>query len=148
MALAPKPADVPRVRAALTLYRITSIITGSFLLLLVVMMVLRYLFLVDIGTGGAYGALYLEPRESITEAGGIDISTLILIAHGWFYVLYLISDFRLWSLMRWRFRSFLLIALGGVVPFLSFIVERFMHSRAVRELAAIEAAASTVEAKN
>jgi integral membrane protein len=146
MALAPKPADLPRIRAALMLYRVTSIITGSFLLLLVLMMVLRYIFLVDIGAGGAYGVLYLEPRENIVDAGGTDISTLILIAHGWFYVLYLFSDFRLWSLMRWRFRDFVLIALGGVVPFLSFIVERAMHHRAVREISVIEA--STVEATN
>ncbi len=146
MALAPKPSDLPRVRSALKLYRVTSIITGSFLLLLVLMMVLRYGFGVDIGTGGAFGALYLEPRETITDAGGIDISTLILIAHGWFYVLYLFSDFRLWSLMRWRFRSFFLIAAGGVVPFLSFIVERLMHTRVVRELAQIEDKAAHVEA--
>jgi hypothetical protein len=36
---------------------------------------------------------------------------------------YLFSDFRLWSLMRWPFWRFVLIALGGVIPFLSFILE-------------------------
>jgi integral membrane protein len=146
MALAPKPSDIPRVRGALKLYRVTSAITGSFLLLLVVMMVLRYGFGVDIATGGAYGVLGLAPKEQIPEGGGLNISTVILIAHGWFYVIYLFSDFRLWSLMRWRFRRFVLIALGGVVPFLSFIVERYMHRIAERELAAIELAATPVEA--
>jgi hypothetical protein len=146
MALAPKPSDIPRVRGALTLYRVTSAITGSFLLLLVVMMVLRYGFGVDIATGGAYGVFGLAPKEQIPEGGGFNISTVILIAHGWFYVIYLFSDFRLWSLMRWRFRRFVLIALGGVVPFLSFIVERYMHRIAERELAAIELAATPVEA--
>jgi hypothetical protein len=29
----------------------------------------------------------------------------------------------MWSPMRWRFPRFLLLALGGVVPFLSFILE-------------------------
>jgi integral membrane protein len=53
----------------------------------------------------------------------VNLSTGILIAHGWFYVLYLFSDFRLWSLMRWPFSRFVLIALGGVVPTLSFFVE-------------------------
>ena len=43
--------------------------------------------------------------------------------HGWFYVVYLFSDFRLWSLMRWPFIRFIVIALGGVIPFLSFILE-------------------------
>ena len=37
--------------------------------------------------------------------------------------MYLFSDFRLWSLMRWPFTRFILIALGGVIPFLSFILE-------------------------
>ena len=37
--------------------------------------------------------------------------------------MYLFSDFRLWSLMRWPFTRFIIIALGGVVPFLSFILE-------------------------
>jgi len=36
---------------------------------------------------------------------------------------YLFSDFRLWSLMRWPFTRFIVIALGGVIPFLSFILE-------------------------
>ena len=38
------------------------------------------------------------------------------MVHGWFYVVYLFSDFRLWSLMRWPFTRFICIALGGVVP--------------------------------
>jgi hypothetical protein len=54
--------------------------------------------------------------------------------HGWFYVVYLISDFQLWSRMRWPFAMFVLIALGGVVPFLSFIAEHFVAKRAAREL--------------
>jgi hypothetical protein len=53
----------------------------------------------------------------------VNLSTGILIVHGWFYVVYLFSDFRLWSLMRWPFGRFILIALGGVIPFLSFILE-------------------------
>ena len=140
MPLQPKASDAPRIRLALKLYRITSIITGSFLLLLCLMMILRYGFGVDIGAGGAFGALYLEPRELITGGGGVNVSTIILIVHGWFYVVYLYSDFRLWSLMRWTFSRFILIALGGVVPFLSFIVERRVHAQTVRELEALQSA--------
>ena len=44
----PRPADVPRIRLTLTLYRISAIVTGVFLLLLVVMMVARYGYGVDI----------------------------------------------------------------------------------------------------
>lgn len=135
MPLSPKPSAAPRIRSALKLYRVTSIITGTFLLLLVLMMVFRYGFLVDIELAGPAGFLALTPKDLIT---GVNLSTVILIAHGWFYVLYLYSDFRLWSLMRWDFPRFLLIALGGVIPFLSFIVERRIHKLATTQLAAIE----------
>jgi integral membrane protein len=136
MPLQPKLSDVPRVRGALKLYRVTSIITGSFLLLLCLMMVLRYGFLVDIEAFGPFGLFDLRPKEQITA---VNVSTLILIAHGWFYVLYLVSDFRLWSAMRWNFVRFLIIALGGVIPFLSFIVERYYHRLATAQIDAVVA---------
>ena len=139
MALKPKLSHVPRIRKALALYRFTSIVTGVFLLLLVLMMVLRYGFFVDIELGGAEGILALTPKELIPDTS-INLSTIILIAHGWFYVVYLYSDFLLWSLMRWTFPRFVLIALGGVIPFLSFIVERRVHAQTLAELAELESA--------
>jgi hypothetical protein len=54
----------------------------------------------------------------------------ILIAHGWFYVVYLFSCFRIWSLMRWHFPRLLVLASGGVIPLLSF----FMEARVAREV--------------
>ena len=124
MPLEPKPAAFPSIRSALKFYRVTAYITGIFLLLLVLMMVLRYGFGVDIEMAGPKGFLSLTPKDQIT---GIDLSTWILIAHGWFYVLYLIADFRLWSLMRWPLWRLLVLAAGGVVPFLSFIVEHYTY---------------------
>ena len=124
MPLSPKPSAAPRIRSALKLYKVSSIITGTFLLLLCLMMVFRYILLVDIELNGPEGFLALTPKEMIT---GINLSQIILIVHGWFYVLYLYSDFRLWSLMRWRFPRFLLIALGGVIPLSSFFIERSTH---------------------
>src|SRR3954466_3311924 len=123
MPLQPKASDLPRIRLALKLYRVTSIITGSFLLLLCLMMILRYGFGVDIGAGGAFGALYLEPRELITSGGGINVSTIILIAPGWFYVFYVLADFNLWSPMRWSPLRLLIMFSGGIIPLLSFILE-------------------------
>ena len=140
MPLQPKPSDAPRIRSSLKLYRVTSIITGTFLLLLCLMMVFRYGFKVDIEAGGPFGFLYLRPKEQITA---VNLSTAILIAHGWFYVLYLFSDFRVWTLMRWDFKRFIVIALGGVVPFLSFIVERYYHRLATKQLDELLANAET-----
>jgi hypothetical protein len=74
---------------------------------------------------------------------GVNLSIGILIVHGWFYVVYLIADFQLWSRMRWPFAMFVLIALGGVVPFLSFIAEHFVAKRARRELAELQGTATS-----
>jgi integral membrane protein len=52
------------------------------------------------------------------------------------YVVYLVSNFRLWSLMRWPFSKMILLALGGVIPLLSFIVEKKFHAEVEAELAA------------
>ena len=138
MPLRPKPSTFPKIRSALKLYRVTSIITGTFLLLLVLMMVTRYGLGNDIGLGGNFGGLYLAPKDDITDAGGINISTVILILHGWFYVLYLFSDFRLWSLARWPFTRFLFVALGGVIPFSSFYIEHRIHAQVVAQLEHLE----------
>jgi integral membrane protein len=145
MALKPKLSNLPRIRNALRLYRVTSIVTGTFLLLLVLMMVFRYGFGVDIEMNGPYGFLALTPKDLIQ---GVNLSTIILIVHGWFYVVYLYSDFRLWSLMRWTFSRFILIALGGVIPFLSFIVERRVHAQTVAELDALQSAQPLHSPKN
>ena len=75
-----------------------------------------------------------QPVDSVTD--GFNLSIAVLIAHGWLYVVYLVAAFRLWSLMRWHGMRLLLIAGGGVVPFLSFIVEKRVHAETLRELAA------------
>jgi integral membrane protein len=124
-----RPVDVPRIRTVLKVYRVSAIITGTFLLLLCLMMVFRYGFGVDIELGGPFGFLALQPRDLI-EA--VNLSTLILIVHGWLYVLYLGCDFLLWRMTRWSFGRFLFIALGGIVPLLSFFFE-FRVPRWVRE---------------
>lgn len=120
MPLEPRESDLPRIRGALRFYKIASIITGVMLLLLCVEMIVKYLLGYELELAGPYGFLALVPRDT---AVAVNLSTGILIAHGWFYVVYLFSDFRLWSLMRWPFWKFLLIATGGIVPLLSFFLE-------------------------
>jgi integral membrane protein len=151
MALAPKPKDFPRIRGALKFYQVASVITGVMLLLLCAEMLLKYTPLaVELELGGPRGLLAFVPEGTVVA---VNLSTGILIAHGWFYVVYLFSDFRLWSLMRWPFWRFIVIALGGVIPFLSFFLEAriarevkgYLASREV-ELAADTAGPHTVEA--
>jgi integral membrane protein len=81
-------------------------------------------------------ALGWQDLELENLAGGVNISTWILIVHGWFYVVYLVSCFRVWTLMRWPFPQLVVMALGGVVPFLSFVVERKIHASTTAELRA------------
>jgi integral membrane protein len=130
-----------QIRSALTFYKVTSYITGIMLLLLCAEMVLRYgfnLFLfanaTNTLTGETFALGLAQAEPSVIE--GVNLSIAVLVAHGWLYVLYLIADFRLWSLMRWPFTRFVLIALGGVIPFLSIILERKVHREVEEELAA------------
>jgi integral membrane protein len=138
MPLGPQLSDVPRIRKTVSVYKVASVITGTFLLLLCLMMVFRYGYSVDIELGGSSGFLGLTAKEAIT---GINLSTVLLMVHGWLYVLYLACDFILWRLMRWSFARFLLIALGGVIPFLSFFFERSVPRSIEAELAKLEAPA-------
>ncbi|MET4638722.1 DUF3817 domain-containing protein [Mycetocola sp. 2940] len=129
MPLQPRERDLPRIPGALTFYKISSIVTGTLLLLLCGEMIMKYAFGLELELGGAYGFLAFVPSDSLQA---INLSLGILMIHGWGYVVYLFADFRIWSLMRWPFPKFLLIALGGIIPFLSF----FLEVRIVREVKA------------
>jgi integral membrane protein len=126
-----RTADIPRIRLALAFFKVSAIVTGVFLLLLVVMMICRYGLGADIELGGPEGFLALTPKDLIT---GVNLSTIILIVHGWLYVVYLGLDFILWRLIRWSFAKFLFIALGGVIPALSFYLERRVPRDAQAEI--------------
>lgn len=125
-------------------YKVSSIITGTFLLILCVIMVLRAAFHVDIELAGPFGFLALTPREAIT---GINLSLIILTVHGWLYVLYLACDFVMWRLARYSFGRFLFIALGGIVPLLSFFLERRVPRQIEGLIAATERDAAPATAK-
>ena len=136
MARAPKLASFPAIRGALKFYQLCSVITGVGLLLLCAEMILKYTPLhVELFLGGSGGFLWFAPvvegAEGLTSTGdGFNLSLGILVAHGWFYVVYLFACFRIWSLMRWPFLRFIVLALGGIVPLLSF----FMEARVGREV--------------
>ena len=122
----PRPADLPKVPAALKLYQVTAWVTGIMLLLLCAEMVVRYGFghWVYLAQPG-HGFISFPHTNPATDPylKGVNLSIAVLIVHGWLYVVYLFADFRLWSLMRMPFTKFVQIALGGVIPFMSCIVE-------------------------
>lgn len=122
------------LKSALSFYRITSITTGLFLLLVVFEMVLKYAFNLLIWSGGDIGLIGLVPAPA-DDTGlpmeGVDISKLLLQIHGILYVVYLLADFQVWRLAKLKLVDFLIIASGGVIPLTSFFIERKYHKRLV-----------------
>lgn len=107
---------------ALSFYRFSSYVTGILLLLLTIEMVAKYGYGFEVEMFGDRGLVAFVPDGQV-EA--FNFSQAILIAHGWFYVVYLFASFRIWSLMRWPFWRFLWLASGGLFPFLSFFIEHY-----------------------
>src|SRR5215207_8874218 len=115
MSPVPKLASFPAIRGALRFYQICSVITGTMLLLLCAEMLAKYVLGYELFLGGSGGFLWFAPvvegPEGYESTGdGFNLSLGILVAHGWFYVVYLFACFRVWSLMRWPFWRFLLLA--------------------------------------
>lgn len=129
------------LRGALKYFRVTSYITGVFLIVIMVLWGIRLAVQADVWLAGPDGLLYLA-YYSLDASGekvgfpdaGFSLTSVSLIIHGWLYVAYLFGDFRMWTLFRWNFMRFLIIALGGVVPLLSFFTERHYSKVAERQL--------------
>jgi integral membrane protein len=128
---------VPKEQAlsALKFYRVSSKITGVFLILVGVEMLLKYVFGLLIWSGGSAGVLGLVP-DSVDGTGlptsGVDISKILLQVHGILYIVYLFADFRIWRLASMKFQDFLMIAMGGVVPFSAFFIERIYDAKFIK----------------
>jgi integral membrane protein len=109
-------------RNALKFYRVMAFITGTMLLILTVEMIYKYLIAADSATA--------------LNFGGFNLAAAIAICHGWCYVVYLIGCFWLNQQMRWTLGRYLILALAGVVPVMSFILERRIHRQVDAELEA------------
>lgn len=109
-------------RNALKFYRVMAIITGTMLMILTVEMIYKYLIAAD-------------PKTALMF-GDFNLAAAIAISHGWCYVVYLIGCFWLNQQMRWSLGRYLVLALAGVVPVMSFILERRINRQVEAELAA------------
>ena len=109
-------------RNALKFYRVMAFITGTMLLILTVEMIYKYLIAAD--------------PASALNFNGFNLAAAIAICHGWCYVVYLIGCFWLNQQMRWTLGRYLILALAGVVPVMSFILERRIHRQVDAELEA------------
>lgn len=101
--------DSKAVRGALTRYRIMAYVVGVLLVVLVCI---------------GLPLKYLAWQPNLNELGA-RINTVCGVAHGWLYMILLVTAVDLGRRVKWTWRRLLLIALAGTVPFLSFVAERF-----------------------
>lgn len=101
-------ARAGKIQGALTRYRVMAIITGTFLLVLTAVTLVKYIgqFVFD-----------WENESFLSIALGIGI------VHGWIYVVYLLTCLDLWTKMKWKFGRLVRMALGGVIPVWGFFIE-------------------------
>lgn len=97
-----------KIRAALTRYRVMAIVTGSFLLVLTAVTLIKYI--------GDWAFDW-------TNDGFLSVALGIGIVHGWIYVVYLLTCIDLWTKAKWKFGRLVYMALGGVIPVLGFFIE-------------------------
>jgi integral membrane protein len=106
-------AGTAKIRGALRRYQVMAMVTGTFLLLVTAGVVVKYVF-------------------GVKNATVVEVSSVIAMAHGFIYMVYLVTCGDLWTRARWGWGRLATLILGGVVPALSFVVER----RVTREFAA------------
>ena len=99
--------DAPGVRGALARYRVLAYVVGVGLLALVAAMVLKYAF---------------DVTGPIAVVGPV---------HGFLYAVYMVVAFDLALKARWSVKGTLWVLIAGMIPFVSFVVERSV-SRKVR----------------
>ncbi|GAB6938118.1 DUF3817 domain-containing protein [Isoptericola variabilis] len=109
-------AAIRKARGALKRYRFMAILTGVMLLILCVEMFFKYVVPVDVV---------------------VDYMGWVPFAHGWIYVVYLVTVLDLWSKMRWGFGRLASMVFAGVVPVMSFILEKRVHADADAKLGAL-----------
>ncbi len=119
-----------RATGALKRYRVMAWVTGSMLLVLTLHVLIQV-----VQAGGTFSATLFE--ESGLSAVIPGAGTVVPIAHGWIYVVYLVTVLDLWGTMRWRFGRLVTMVLAGVVPVMSFVLERRVHRDGEARLASV-----------
>lgn len=101
-------ANAGKIQGALTRYRVMAIVTGTFLVVLSVVTIVKY-----VG----------EWAFDWAPEGFLSVALTIAIVHGWIYVVYLLACMDLWVRMKWSLGRLIYMALGGVIPVLGFFIE-------------------------
>jgi integral membrane protein len=111
---------IRKARGALSRYRVMALITGVTLLVFCGEMIVKYVV-----------------GEFVDVDGVMAYLSWIPFAHGWIYVLYLITVLDLWAKMRWGYGRLASMVFAGVVPVMSFVLEKKIHAEAEVKLTAL-----------
>ena len=108
-----RPLRASRIRGPLLRYRTMAYVTGTLLIVLTVAVIWKY-------TAGGTVAT--------------DVTTVVGIAHGWLFIIYLLTVLDLG--IRARLSWWRLIAIGacGTIPVLTFVAERYTVHRIAQRL--------------
>jgi integral membrane protein len=98
------------VKGSFQRFRVMAYVTGVVLATATIWALIGYLFL-------DYGA----------EGGKPGIYSVLWIAHGWLYFIYLITAVDLSFRMRYSLLRTLGILIAGTVPFMSFVAEHYVR---------------------
>ena len=112
---------IRKARGAMSRYRFMALVTGVMLLILCVELGIKY----------GLGAL-------VDVDGVMPFIAWVPFAHGWIYVVYLVTVADLWSKMRWGFGRLVTMVIAGVIPVMSFVLEKKVHAEAEAKLAGLE----------
>ncbi|WP_322645513.1 DUF3817 domain-containing protein [Oerskovia flava] len=112
---------IRKARGSLARYRAAALVTGIMLLVLVVEMLLKYVVF-----------------RFVDGSAVLPFIEWIPFAHGWIYVVYLVTVLDLWTKMRWGWGRLASLVFAGVVPVMSFVLEKKVHAEADAKLGALE----------
>lgn len=93
----------PKVRSSLGRYRVMAYVTGTLLIVLTVAVIVKYTAGGDVAT---------------------DVTTIVGIAHGWLFIIYLVAVLDLAIKARLNWWRVVLVAACGTIPVLTFVAER------------------------
>jgi integral membrane protein len=117
------------LNAALTRYRVLAYVTGVFLLLLTLHVIIQ------IVQSNTQDIPYTQAKGLGKWIPGGDY--WIPAGHGWLYLAYLVASVDLWMRTRLPFVRMVLVALAGTVPGCSFIAEHWVTRRLRPMIAAV-----------
>ena len=122
------------MRAHLLAYRVLATVVG-------VLLIVLCLIGLPLNEAHRIDPAWFPAGTSAQEVGS-DISRYLGVAHGWLYMLFVLTAFVLSRRARWELSFTIVTLVCGTIPFLSFWAER----RATRRVKAEQAGAMPVPA--